>query len=235
LVEMGLGQVIGRHTAYLKYDYEIGKITNQDFLSFIRISERLYFFIVVIVGVIALVIGMWWFGHENSEWRFSVHLIVAWLVYVLGGMISIMAAYYSALINGVGEMWITQRANIFAACLSLLVLLSMLIFPAMLLLPAIAMTGSQLLLLLIVRRELFNLDIVRSVSKPHKISQKDSKTTVIKIGTDALKMLLLMTYYHLLTNGFVLIMSRHVDRQHVASYGITMQLIVVVMSISWAI
>lgn len=45
-------------------------------------------------------------------------------------------------------------------------------------------------------------------------------------------MFLIMIYYQLLTNGFVLVLSKYITQREIGSYGLTMQLIGIVMSLS---
>lgn len=181
LVEMCLGQVIGRHAAYLKVDYELGHISSADFLKFTKVGERFYFFLASAIGLIAVPIGLWWFGHIHAEWNLSATLIVAWLVYVCGGMLTILGAYYSALVNGAGQMWLTQRAAIFAAGMNVTVLLSLLVLPAMLLIPAAAMFLSQLLVVVLVRKSLFKLDVTRAAISTNETALIDTAEALPKM------------------------------------------------------
>lgn len=232
LVEMGLGQVIGRHAAYLKADYDLGRISCADFLKFAKVGERIYLFLAITIGVIVIPAGLWWLGYRRAEWDISVTLGLAWLVYVGGGMSTIIGTYYAALLNGAGQMWQTQRAAIFAAGVSVAVLLFLLLFPAMLLIPAIAMLLSQLLVVVLVRRALFKLDITRAAILFNGTDLIDTAGTLRNIAKDAAKMFVIMVSYQLLTNGFVLVLSKYLSQQEIGSYGLTMQLIGVVMSLS---
>lgn len=232
LVEMGLGQVIGRHAAYMKADYDLGRISNADFLKFVKVGERFYLVLVSVIGLIAVPAGLWWLGHGHADWSLPISLTAAWFVYVLGGMLTILGTYYAALVNGAGQMWQTQRAAIFAAGMSVVVLLSLLVLPGVLLIPATAMLLSQTLLVFLLRRAFFKLEITQVALFPNEKARIDTTEALSSIARDAAKMFLIMVYYQLLTNGFVLILSKYISHQEIGSYGLTMQLIGVVMSLS---
>lgn len=231
LVEMGLGQVIGRHAAYLKADYDLGRISSADFLKFAKIGERFYIFLSLLIGILAFVAGFWWLKLK-PDWQSPYSLTLAWSVYVLGGMLTILGAYYAALVNGSGEMWKTQRAAICASTLSICVLLTMLFFPRSLLIPSTAMLLSQLLLITLLRHAFQKLDIIKNAVLINHPTILNTTLTIQKIAKDASKMLLIMVYYQLLTNGFVLVLSKYLDIHEIGSYGLTMQLVGVVMSLS---
>ncbi len=232
LVEMGLGQVIGRHAAYMKADYDLGRITSADFLEFVKVGERFYLFLILVIGTIAVPVGLWWFGYQHAECNITATMTMAWLVYVCGGMLTILGTYYAALVNGAGQMWRTQRAAIFAAGMSVTVLLSLLVLPAMLLIPATAMLLSQFLVVVLVRKALFKLDISEASMSSRETALLDTAKALRSIAKDAAKMFLIMIYYQLLTNGFVLVLSKYLTHQEIGSYGLTMQLIGVVISLS---
>jgi O-antigen/teichoic acid export membrane protein len=232
LVEMGLGQVIGRHAAYLKADFDLGRISSTDFLKFAKVGERFYLFLISAIGLIAVPIGLWWLGYKRAEWNLPATLTVAWLVYVCGGMLTILGTYYAALVNGAGQMWKTQRAAIFAAGMSMTVLLSLLVLPGVLLIPAIAMLLSQLLLVVLLRKAFFKLDITKVALSSSETALLDTTEAIHSIAKDAAKMLLIMASYQLLTNGFMLVLSKYISHQELGSYGLTMQLTSVVMSLS---
>lgn len=232
LLEMGLGQVIGRHAAYMKSDYDLGKISSDDFFKFAKVGEQFYLALTLAIGLVAATAGLWWIGNAHAELRLSPTLIAAWLAYVGGGMLAICGAYYAALVNGVGEMWQAQRITIFAAGLNIAVLLTFFIFPAILLIPAAAILVSQLLAVILLRRTLFDLAISKTCYNRDAPTQIDSRRLVCGIAKDSARMVLIMAYYQLLTNGFMLILSKYLGPQQIASYGIAMQFVGVVMSIS---
>lgn len=236
LVEMGLSQVIGRHAAYLNADYAAGKVTSADFLKIAKIGERLYLFLAIFIMAVALPIGLWKFGHSNAKMEFSTSLVSAWVVYVLGGGMTLLGAYYSAWVNGVGQMWKTQRTTILSTGLSITILMSLLIFPSNLLVPAAAMFFSQIFLVIMQRKAFYTLDIIKVALLNTESAQINARDEMQNIAKDASKMLMVMVAYQLLTNGFVLILSSYCTKSDIASYGLTMQMITVAISISmiWA-
>jgi O-antigen/teichoic acid export membrane protein len=102
----------------------------------------------------------------------------------------------------------------------------------MLLIPAMAMLLSQLLVVVLVRKDLFKLEITRVAVSSNETSTLDTVGTLRSIAKDASKMGVIMLSYQLLTNGFVLVLSKNLTHQEIGSYGLTMQLISVVMSLS---
>lgn len=231
LIEMGLGQVIGRHAAYLKADCDLGRITGADFLLFSRIGERFYIVLSCVVSVIAFFSGIWWFK-SNTQINLDASLVTAWLVYVSGGGFTIIGMYYTALMNDAGELWQSQRAAILAAGLNILVLFFLLIVPASLLLPATALLVSQSAVVLLLRHAFFNSQLVVSASQDDGIATLDISEEIKKIARDAVKMLVIMVSFQMLSSGFVLVLSSHLSAGLIGSYGLTMQLVGVVMTFS---
>jgi len=236
LVEMGLVQVMGRHAAYLKADFESGRKRASDFMNFVKVGERLYVSLVLVVVSLALPIGLWWLNYSQEvEIKFS-SLTLAWFIYVLGGGLSILAAYYVALVSGAGKLWITQKITIISIIVNAIVLLSVFLTPPTLLIPAISMMLAQLWLVISARNNLFRLDIAQKGDSSSKLRMRRVKVQLRIIGKDTARMFLVMIYYHLLTNGFLLVLSSSLPISEVASYGLMMQLVNIVISISivWA-
>jgi len=231
LIEMGLGQVIGRHAAYLKADCELGRITGADFMLFSRIGERFYIVLALMVGSIAFFAGIWWF-RGNTRVNLDSSLVVAWLVYVSGGGIAILGAYYAAMMNGTGELWQTQRAAILASILNILVLLFLLIIPGNLLIPATALLFSQLVVVILLRHAFRNSQLAVRARQDNCVVTLDATGEIRKIARDAAKMLVIMLSFQMLTSGFVLVLSAHLAPDVIGSYGLTMQLVGVVMTFS---
>ncbi len=232
LVEMGLAQVIGRHAAYLKADYELGRISSTDFLKFAQVGERFYLFLASLIGLIAFPVGMWWLSLDEIQSGMHAPMAVAWLVYVMGGALAILGSYYAALVNGAGQMWQAQRAAIFAAGMSIAVLLTLLVLPGALLIPATAMLLSQLLLVVLLRRAYQNLSITKAALLSSQSAEINSYVAIQVMVKDAVKMFVIMVSYQLLTNGFVLILSKYFKMEVIASYGLTMQIVGVVLTFS---
>ncbi len=244
LVELGLGQVIGRHAAYLKADLDLGRISNTDFLKFAKVGEVFYLFLTSTVGLFAFQLGRIWLGLSDNkqdvsgssltplsisnEWS----VLTAWLIYVCAGMLTLFGAYYSAILNGVGQMWQTQRAAIFSAGISIMVLMTLLVLPANLLIPATATFLSQLMIVLLLRTKVYRLDILLAAKTSNIPATIDIWNTLRNISFDAAKMLLIMISYQILTNGFVLVLSTFLQQKEVGSYGLTMQLVGIVLSLS---
>lgn len=232
LVEMGLGQIIGRHAAYLKADYDLGRISSADFLKFAKVGERFYLLLSLIIGVIAVPVGLWWLERTHTEWNLSAALTTAWLVYVTGGALTLLGTFYAALVNGAGQMWQTQRATIFTTGMSIAVLLSLLVFPGVLLIPATALLLSQLLNIVLLRKTFFKLDIIKDAALMSKLAVIDVRDAIQRIAKDAAKMFVGIISYQLLTNSFVLILMKYLTNKEIASYGLTIQAVSLVMSLS---
>jgi O-antigen/teichoic acid export membrane protein len=236
LIEMGLVQVMGRHAAYLKADYELGRKSASDFLNFVKMGERLYFILVIVIIAIATPLGIWWLNYAQGYPIKVGSLAFAWLIYVVGGGLAILSAYYVALVSGAGKLWLTQKVTIIATLINALALFSLFIIPPTLLVPAISVMLGQLWLVIVVRKILFRLDVVKVNTEKSKFLMRSNKVQLSIIGKDTARMFLIMIYYHLLTNGFFLVLSKYLTLEEIGSYGLTMQLsnIVISLSIVWA-
>jgi len=227
LAEMGLSQVMGRHAAYLKADYDLKLITSRDFLIFTKMGERFYLVFAVFLFLLVVPSGLWWLSIDNEHLPES--LVYAWVIYVLGGVFTILSSFYSALVNGCGKMWLTQRATIFSSLVSVMVLLFLFVYPENLVVPAMALLASQLTIIFFVRKHLYSFDITTPVYFSENVVIDKAKI-VRQIKSDATKMLLIMISFQLLTSGFVLVISKYLTLAEIASYGITMQLVGIIMS-----
>jgi O-antigen/teichoic acid export membrane protein len=230
LLEMGLGQVIGRHVAYLNTDLSLGKVRGTDVASLAEIGEKVYWILFLLICLAALPVLLY---KVNS---YSTGLMFALLFYVVGSAFSVVSGYYSAFINGVGEMWKTQRASILSAVLNISVVLSMLFFPATLIIPCIALFLSQTVLIVLLRVAYKRLAIFgRELSDTNndRLATMFSKKTKIKaIIKDSGFMAIGFLSYQILTNGYFLVVSSHVPTTTLASFGLSLQFVVVVTTFS---
>jgi len=231
LVEMGLSQVIGRHVAYLKADYVLGRVGGADFVRFARAGERLYLGLAAVVGGIAFPAGLWKLAQQQDGAHLA-RIALPWLVYVAGGGITLLAAYYAALVNGAGEMWQSQRAAISAAAVNVATLCLLFLFPETLLVPAGGLLLSQLFLLAMLRRAFWRLEVVRDRECRGISAQLPAGGVLRTIARDAAKMCVGMVAYQLMTNGFLLVLSGYLGHAWIGSYGLTVQLVGVVSALS---
>lgn len=232
LVEMGLGQIMGRHAAYLIADYRNGNVPAADFEKLAKVGERIYVSLAVGVSLVAFPIGIFWLDLPDRGGHFPMHLIGAWLIYVLGGMLSLLGAYYAALVNGAGQMWKSQRAAIVVSCTSTSVLALSLLWHGYLLVPALALLSSQIVSVTLLRRAVSRLEVMRTARANIAEPTLDVSATIKSIFGDAGKMLLGMLSYQMLTNGYLLILTKFLPKYMIGSYGLTLQLVSVVISLS---
>lgn len=225
LLEMGLSQVIGRHVAYIKADIDMGKVASSDFLHLSGIGERAYAVLWLSVIVISTPIAA-----EKID-SSTKYLFVSLLLYVVGSAFSIVSGYYAAYINGVGEMWRSQKIMVLSTITSVATLSLFAVFPSSLLIPSAAVFLSQLLMVLMLKRAYSRLDVFH-MKTPIGLQRLDPRKSIIGILKDLALMAISILSYQILTNAFFLLISSNVSRKEFASYGLTNQFIVVIITFS---
>ena len=228
LVEMGLGQVYSRHVAYMKSDYDSGKCSWDELTNFVRQGERFYFYLSGIISLIALFAGSWWLTRHNPA-GFDNNILLEWFLYISGGACLIVGMFYGAVLNGVGEIWRTQKIAIISAWSSIVFLLLLFVAKGSLIVPVLAYLISQFVSLALGRHALVSMSFIGKLKAG---TVKIDKSLFDTVKGDTLKMFLIMASFQILTSGFVLILSAFFPHAVVASYGLTMQFVWVVLSIS---
>lgn len=232
IAELGLGQVFMRHTAYFraadkKDESNIGKL-----LDFIEAYRKVYLNLVSLIVVSALVGGLWWLDNHISNALIKsegLSIFLMWAIYAVGGGVQLFSTYYSAIISGLGDVATAQRNEVVAVFVNSALILFLLIFTQGLIVPVAAFFLSRLILIMLHR--VFAIKILLGVTKsPKKISKKVS--IIRLLGKDVSQMVLIMLAYQLLTSGLLLIFSQYQTSTFVASYGLTNQVLIIIVSLT---
>lgn len=231
LGEMGLSTVYARHFVYIRSDCEAGKYSQFQFADFIRRGERYYFLLAAILFLVSITIGTWFLYFKNNSVA-EENKIIYWLLYSFGGACSILSLYYAAVINGMGEIWRSQRLSIFSVWINSVLLLLLLFFKDTLLIPVCAYAISQVSAVFLYRGAVVNYPIMETSG----IQSMPDQIPMAGIWADTFKTIVGMIAYQGLTSGFFLIISRYSSPENIASYGLTMQFSGIVTSLSmvWA-
>lgn len=232
LAEMGMRQVYSRHITYANATRNNNDGSQLN--AFVRQGHGIYARLSFLVATLAITGGTWWlFGLKI----FSVpEELMAWTAYVFGGAIMVYSIYYSAVISGLGQLWIIQKISVICSVLSIFLLFALsFLIPSGVLLPVASYCLVQVTSLILSQQaakniySINNISPFRSENVPHKLSD------VLKRDLSAA--LLTMVGYQILTSGFILTIGKSEDNSVVGSYGLTMQVITVVLTLAstWSI
>jgi len=227
LAEAGLGRVVTRQvaerfraTASLEFKY-----CDLVYLSTIL---KFYFIILVVLSLIAFLVGLWWFASHieptNVPW-----LNMAWMAFVFANGISLYSALNSAILQGLGEVSLSQKNETIASFINLLVFVAFALVNASLLAPAVALVASTTVSLLLNRSSLRKV-VARLGGFILNVRFRYMKAISARIGSELGKYFFMLLSFHLLTSAFVLMLSHYEKASVVASYGITMQMITLVLT-----
>jgi len=230
MLELGLGQVVGRHTAYLMADQKEARISLSQIYKFTKDCEKIYIAIALGVGAIAGLSACLTIDFGAGLTGNSDQLLLSWIVYCAGGVATILSGFYGALLSGTGRMWWVQKFTILGSIISLIVTSMIYVVGPTLLIPAAALLISQVTNLLMFRRHLFKYlqsDDAKNSSSPNLPTPK-----LNTLFDDTSKTVLGMLAFQMLTSGFLLLLSKHYPKAFVASYGLTLQFTTIVITIS---
>lgn len=227
IVELGANQTIGRHAAYLLSDLQQGKI-NVELAKHVAFQlDRTYTRLVIGLATVAVPIGYVWIINVVPSLK-GGETALAWFLYVYGSSLLLKSSLYSALLNGAGEMWKAQRAVVITSVLNCSVIVVAALLPVSLLGPSLALAISQSAGIAILRWHYRDRWSPSFSKQFHETAYPYLRDT----WRDSKKMLWLLIYYQSLTNIFFMLIVWHVPAETAASYGLTMQIAGIVMTLA---
>jgi O-antigen/teichoic acid export membrane protein len=232
IAEMGFNQIFMRHIAYYSAKDTNNKKKASELNAFIKGYRKVYFILVSIITASAFIVGAWWMltkvnnGYIQTDY---VLVIFLWLGYVLAGGAQLVSTFYAAITSGMGDVATAQRNEVIGVILNALVLFFLLLVTQSLIAPVVAYAASRFVLLLIHRKSSLHVLITKKISG--MINGREVSIGSL-LGKDASRMVLIMAAYQLLTSGLVLVFSHYESPLFVASYGLTNQVTVVVVSLT---
>ncbi len=229
LAEAGFGRVVTRQVAE-RFKAKSCQVCKRSDLVFLTTILKFYFVMLVVLCIFAFLLGIWWFeGHLQAE---SVPwLTTAWILFVLANGVSLYSALNAAILNGLGEVGTSQKNESFASLVNMAVFIGAAVVSASLLAPAIALVSSTVVSMSLNRRSLRRL--VKGLNGFERcFSVYYMKVISVRIGPELGKYFFMLLAFHLLTSAFVLMLNHYEEASVVASYGITMQLLTLVLTFS---
>jgi len=196
-------------------------------ITFVAAAAAVYAVLITLICLIGGIAGVVWFKwgmHLGSE----PHLYFAWAIFILGSVVALMSSFVAAVVVGVQDVAAAQKSNSAGAVVSMAVVLSMLLLTDTLLAPAAGLLCASATSLWLNRRRLRNFNPDTGAFLVNRI--KSSHLQVVRgLLPDMGRMLLIMTSYQALTSGFVVLLSAYCPLALVASFGLTMQLVTIVV------
>jgi len=197
-------------------------------LLYLAMILKFYVFIVGLICLLALLIGVWWLeGHVgNVPW-----LIAAWVIFVLANGGSLYSALNAAIINGLGYVSTSQKNETIASLISMFVFLGVAFISNSLLAPTIALMASTMVSIFLNQNSLRKIIPVLSDFK-FTVKQRYLKALFTRVGPEMGKFFFMLLAFQLLTSVFVIMISFYEEARIVAAYGITMQLLTMILAFS---
>lgn len=225
IAEMGLNQVFMRHIAYNAADENNNKL-----YVFIRKYRVLYSRLVGLIGLVSYVGGFWWiFIYKKinvADTRF-LSLSVLWFLYTIGGCLQLYSTFYSAISTGLGEVGKAQRNEVICVFANALLMGLLLYYNFGLAAPVLAFIFSRILLIYLHRLTARSL-----IGTYNTASNNDDLSISRVLFKDTARMGLIMVSFQLLTNGMVIIFSKFKNSSFIASYGLTFQIMSIVIGLT---
>ena len=198
LAEAGLGRVVTRQVADRFKASSDCSFSAADLL-FLSTIFKSYRYLVIVVCTVAVVLGLWWFeGHVNVDkvpW-----LWLSWLFFVIANGASLYSALYSAVLNGLGKVSLSQKNESIASLVNLVVFLVVAYFSQSLLAPTVALMFSVITSLLLNRYFLHGIAAsLRSFNG--KVKSNYYKSLLHRIAPETGKYFLMLLAFHLLTSA----------------------------------
>lgn len=232
IAEMGFNQIFMRHVAYYSAKDTNDKDNASELNAFIKGYQKVYYILIFIITASAFMVGAWWMlTKANNEYIQANYVLVIflWLGYALAGGAQLASTFYAAITSGMGGVATAQRNEVIGVIINALLLFILLLVTQSLIAPVVAYAGSRFVLLLIHRKS--SLQVLNTKNIAAMTSGREVSIGSL-LGKDASKMVLIMAAYQLLTSGLVLVFSHYESPLFVASYGLTNQIIITVVSLT---
>lgn len=229
LVEAGLGRVITRHVS-TRFKAKVSGVSKRSDSLYLQTILKLYRVVLIVLVLIAFFVGKWWFA-VHGQINEVPWILTAWLLFVLANGASLYSALYAAILNGLGEVSVTQVNETISSWVNLFIFIAIALFATNLLVPSIALFTSTSVAFFLNRRSLLLLTPSLNDINWH-FNFNYVRFLLARIFPDLGKYFFLMLSWHLLTSMFVLMLSHYKNDNLVASYGITMQLVTMVIAFS---
>jgi len=196
---------------------------------FSYVVKRIYLFVVLVVCFIAFFMGPVWIVH-GTNMGFTWQDEQLWMLFVLANGVGLWSGVQAGMISGVGEVAIAQKNELIGQAVNAVFFVALWFFDVAggLALPILAMLSSSLIVLY------FNFTALKALL-PHQTSQVPSKYMILvakSMFNDGSKMLVSVLSFHLLTSIFLLIIAAYQSTEMVAAYGLSMQVLSLVLGIS---
>lgn len=229
IAEAGFGRVITRLIAE-RSKAEVGMLNRDTDVLFLRTILRGYLSWLFILVIVVFLVGLWWIsGHVDAQqvpW-----LNTSWFFFVVANAFVLYSTLYSAILNGLGEVSTSQKNETFSSLANLIIFMVVVLFSWSLLAPAIALLVSSSLSLILNRVSLLN-SIKCFAQYGKSPGARYFKSLFFRVGPEIIKNFFMLLSYHLLMSSFILLLNHFKDEKTVASYGITMQLVGLVITFS---
>lgn len=228
LAEGGFGKIVSREVAYRGGACGPDVAAPPEVITFVAAAAAVYAVLITLVCILGGIAGVVWFKwgmHLGSE----PHLYFAWAIFILGSAVALMSSFVAAVVVGVQDVAAAQKSSSAGAVVSMVVVLSMLMLTDTLLAPAAGLLCASTTSLWLNRRRLRNFNPETGALFVNRI--KSSHLQVVRgLLPDMGRMLLMMTAYQALTSVFIVLLSAYSTLALVASFGLTMQLVTIVVT-----
>ncbi|RME57044.1 hypothetical protein D6779_09500 [Candidatus Parcubacteria bacterium] len=187
---------------------------------------RLYRRLVAVVCLVALLFGDWWLTHKMGVPADGT-VRMLWPVFVLANGIGLLSGIQGGIISGLGEVAISQRNELIGQLMNGLAFIALWgMGGGGLLLPVAALLAASMVVWCL------NLHFLKELLPKRKINIEKKYLTIValKVVKNASAMLLLLVSYQMLSSGFLLFISANDSKQMTASFGLSVQILNVVIS-----
>lgn len=197
--------------------------------AFSYVVKRVYLFVVLLVCAAALFVGPAWINH-GTNLNITRQTEQLWVLFVLASGIGMWSGVQAGMISGVGEVAIAQKNELIGQTVNAVVFVILWFYNVVggLALPILAMLSSSLIVLY------FNFTALRKLLR-QQVPQVPKNYIILVMKSmfnDGSKMLVSVLSFHLLTSAFLLIIAANQPVEVVAAYGLSMQVLSLVLGIS---
>jgi O-antigen/teichoic acid export membrane protein len=225
LAEAGLGRVVTRQVSE-RFKANINSKYKHSDLRFLSIILKSYSILVFALCLIAFIFGVWWFESSNVPW-----LNTAWMFFVIANGISLYAALNTAMLQGLGEVGLSQKNETISSLINVVVFICFILAHISLLVPTIALVASTTVSGYLNHKSLRRVVSGLSCFKLD-FNSRYIRAVLARIGPELGKYFLMLFAFHLLTSVFILMLDYYQSPNVVAAYGITMQMITLILTFS---